>query len=416
MKHFLFLVLISLGAGPAFTQSRSPDPNYKLIAGDNHVKSKNTYLLSLFEADKAVNQLLKRDSLLAQLTRNKLKSLESSLANCKESLCLPATLKFTDEEIDLVSKRLLTLYKSGNALDLLIKNHLIPSGTYILYKNEKPENILIKAWEQDASTVNHIISVYAEGKKPNYPAIDSIGFNTTSKFYYTLMYDCSTVIKQTIGNTHLFFEPALQAALTYLEVNEREDASAYEPMASKANRAAFDRIKSIQPNKYPYSHILVPGAGPENLITPLSAEGMLRCRLAVIQYKAGKAPFIVVSGGNVHPFKTHFNEAYEMKRYLVDKLKIPANAIIIDPHARHTTTNLRNDARLIFRYGISFTKPGLIVTDKYQNDFIWTMAERCKQELNYIPYKLGRRISDTALEFYPLIESLQIDGDEPLDP
>jgi hypothetical protein len=33
-----------------------------------------------------------------------------------------------------------------------------------------------------------------------------------------------------------------------------------------------------------------------------------------------------------------------------------------------------------------------------------------------VPYKLGKRLSETALEFYPLISSLQIDADEPMDP
>jgi hypothetical protein len=77
---------------------------------------------------------------------------------------------------------------------------------------------------------------------------------------------------------------------------------------------------------------------------------------------------------------------------------------------------MRNDARLVFRYGMPFTKPGYIVTDKAQADFIMTMDGRCEKELKYVPYKLGKRISETEVEFYPLIESLQIDANEPLDP
>jgi hypothetical protein len=416
MKYLIFLILFLLATTQSFAQQAAPDPTYKMLSGGSYVKSKNAYLLTLFEQDKPVHTLLANDLILNKLSEAKLSALRSSLSNCKDALCLTRQLKFTTEDVKAVSKRLAELYKKGNALDLLARNHLIPSGTYILYKDASPEELLIKAWEQDASAVNYIIGVYAEGNKPNYPAIDSISFSTTNKSYYTLMYDCSKVINETVKDTHLFFEPALQAALTYLEVNEREDAAADEPMISTANKLAFDRIKSVKWSNYPYSHILVPGAGPEDLLTPLSAEGMLRCRLAAIEFQSGKAPFLVVSGGNVHPFKTKYNEAREMKRYLITKLHIPANAIFIDPHARHTTTNLRNDARLIFRYGIPFTKPGYIVTSKFQNDFIWTMAGRCQKELHYVPYKLGRRISDTALEFYPLPESLQIDADEPLDP
>lgn len=416
IKQILFPILIALAISPAFSQNKGANPTYRLIAGSSFVKSKNTYLLTLFEEDHATSTLLQNDSVMVQLTQRKLRAVAASLSECKAALCLPVVLKFTDQEIKAVSTRLSALYKPGNALGHLVQNHLIPSGTYILYDKNNPAELLVKAWEQDALAVNYIINVYAEGKKPNYPAIDSISFNTKEKSYFTLMYDCSTVVKETVKTSRLFFEPSLEAALTYLQINEREVAAADEPMISTVNKLAFERIKSIKWSQYPYSHILVPGAGPEDPATPLSGEGMLRCRLAALQYRAGKAPFIVVSGGNVHPFKTKYNEASEMKQYLINRLHIPANAILLEPHARHTTTNLRNDARLIFRYGIPFNKLGYIVTDKYQNDFILTMADRCKEELHYLPYKLGRRISDTELEFYPLVESLQIDADEPLDP
>jgi hypothetical protein len=416
MKAILISIFFSLAIGETFAQSLQPDPHYKLLTAGNWVKSKNYYLLTLLEQDKEVSALLKNDALLAKLTQAKVNALQTSLTNCKDALCLPEQLKFTNEDIQSVGARLTALYKNGNALDRLVKMHLIPSGTYILYKNSTPAELLVKAWEQDAAAVNYAIDVYAEGKKPNYPVIDSISFNTKAKAYYTLMYDCSTVVLADVKNTRLFFEPALQAALTYLEINERQDPANYEPMTATVNKAAFDRVKLIKWDKYPYSHILVPGAGPDNLTTPLSGEGMLRCRLAAAQYRAGKAPYVVVSGGNAHPFKTKNNEALEMKVYMMKTLHIPENAIIIEPHARHTTTNIRNDARLIFRYGIPFTKPGYIVTDKSQTDFIMTMDGRCEKELKYVPYKLGKRISETELEFYPLIESLQIDADEPLDP
>jgi hypothetical protein len=416
MMRVLLSFIFLLAVNASLAQTTGPDQKYKLISGSNYVQSKNAYLLTLFEQDKAANTLLRQDSVLSKLTQSKLAAVRSSLANCKDPMCLTDKLKFSAEEIKSVSARLSVRYKDGNALGLLVKNHLIPSGAYILYQSSKPKEMLVKAWEQDASAVNHIIEVYAEGKKPNYPAIDSISFPTKNKGYYSLMYDCSTVVLQEVNNSALFYKPSLQAALTYLEINEREDAAIDEPMSATENKAAFTRISSIDWKRYPYSHILVPGAGPENLTTPLSADGMLRCRLAAIQYRAGKAPLIVVSGGSVHPFKTKYNEAKEMKRYLIERLNIPENAVIIDPHARHTTTNIRNDARLVFRYGIPFTKPGYIVTSKFQTDFIMTMNVRCEKELKYVPYKLGKRISETELEFFPQLLALQIDADEPMDP
>jgi len=414
MKAALFslLVLLSLSC---LAQGNNASSNYKVISG-GWVKAKNCYLLTLLEYDKAANNMLKADAELSKLTDAKRRAVQASLTDCKDALCLPAQLKFTNEEIKTVSQRLKSLYRSGNALDLLVKTHLIPSGMYILYKDEAPVDLLVKAWEQDAGYINYTIGVYAEGKKPNYPQIDSISFDVKKKAYYTLMYDCSTEVLDAVKSKTLFFEPSLHAALTYLEINGRRNAADFEPMATTANKAAVDRVKLIKWASYPYSHILVPGAGPDDPNTALSGEGLLRCKAAARQYFAGKAPFVVVSGGAVHPFKTKYNEALEMKKYMIGVLHLPEHAVIIEPHARHTTTNLRNDARLIFRYGMPFNKPGLIVTDKYQNDFIVNMEKRCLKELNYVPYKLGKRLSETALEFYPIITSLQIDADEPMDP
>ncbi|MEI7999616.1 MAG: YdcF family protein, partial [Candidatus Omnitrophota bacterium] len=130
------------------------------------------------------------------------------------------------------------------------------------------------------------------------------------------------------------------------------------------------------------------------------------------------APFMVVSGGKAHPFKTKYCEAEEMKKYLVETMHIPANAIIMEPHARHTTTNMRNCARLLFRYGFPFKKPCITSTTKEQSYYITDkeMQDRCIEELGYSPYKNGKRLSDTEAEFYPLVSSLQIDFDEPMDP
>jgi hypothetical protein len=46
----------------------------------------------------------------------------------------------------------------------------------------------------------------------------------------------------------------------------------------------------------------------------------------------------------------------------MSRFGIPANAIIVDPHARHTTTKMRNAARLIYRYGMPFSAKALVTT------------------------------------------------------
>src|SRR5205807_6586463 len=120
----------------------------------------------------------------------------------------------------------------------------------------------------------------------------------------------------------------------------------------------------------------------------------------------------------VHPNQTPYCEAMEMKKSLIRDFGVPANAIIIEPHARHTTTNLRNAARLIYRDGIPFERKALVTTDSFQSATIESeaFAKRCEQELGYQPGKILKRVSAFDLELAPRMESLQINPMDPLDP
>ncbi len=420
-KQVLRLFIVSALLAPLFgsAQNNHPDPHYRLLSGDSYIQSKNYYLLTLFQQVAEVRSLLSADTALVNIGRRKLDSLQSALKTCeRDGACYVRCLSFTDAEISQVAERLKALYSPNNALGRLMRTHLIPSGCYVLYEDMPAVDMLVKAWTQDAEGVNFAIGVYAEGKKPHYPMIDSISFNTRERYYVMgLLYNAASVIALENTVKPSFFSVPLTAALRFLEMNERDQAADYEPMDKGENKAACDRIATMKWDAYKYSLILVPGAGPEEPTVALSAEGMLRCRLAAVQYKQGLAPFIVVSGGKVHPFKTKYCEAIEMKKYLVEKLHIPANAILIDPHARHTTTNMRNTVRMMYRYGIPFTKVALTCTTRGQSTMIEkTLIARCMKELNEAPYRIGNRLSETEVEFYPLVEALQIDPEEPMDP
>lgn len=392
-----------------------PDPAYKINASAGWVQTKNYYLLTLIEQDPAVCKLLANDPELASLSSEKAKAIDNTL-QCKDVQCFLDNDKLSEADIKLVSSRLKALYQPDNSLGHLVKNRLMPSGMYIIYRDLSPADLLVKAWEQDAAGVNYVIDVYAGGQKPNYPQIDSISFNVKSKRYPTLLYDAAGVLAEDVKTTKLFFEPPMRAALLYLEINGRHDPANYEPMQTKANKAAADQIKITKWGAYPYSMILVPGAGAEDLLTNITPEGMIRCRLAAQQYFKHAAPFIMVSGGAVHPYKTKYCEAEEMKKFLMQTLHVPESAILIEPHARHTTTNMRNGARIMFRYGMPMNKPAVVITDRSQTNGIINMAARCIKELKYVPYKLGNHISETEIEFYPLVDALQINPYEPLDP
>lgn len=402
---------------PAKAQ-KFPVQQYKLLRSVDQVQSKNYYLLTLFEQDVNTRSLLAQDAALKKILTSKQDSLQQSLTRCQNLVaCYTNILKFNAAEIKIVSNSLRRLYKDNNALGNLVKKHLRPSGTYVLFDSLSAADLLVRAWEQDAMGINFTIGVYAEGAKANYPNIDSISFDVQQWFYRTFIHTAAYVIAGETKEADLFFAIPKSAALRFLEVNGRMQAGDFEPMEESANREAFLEVSKINWSRYPYSVILIPGAGPNDAVTALSGEAMLRLRLGVLQYKKGMAPFIVVSGGNVHPYKTKYNEAYEMKKFLVNALGVPENAVIIDPHARHTTTNLRNCVRLMYRYGMPFDKPGLISTSRGQSFMISNLlVARCLKELDMTPFRPGKRLSETEVEFYPLIEALHIDPTEPMDP
>lgn len=278
--------------------------------------------------------------------------------------------------------------------------------------------MLSRAWNDAANGVNYVIDVYGMGKAPRYPAIDSISHDPASGSYGRLLHVIAVVLADDMESLDLCFSPSLQFALHLMEANWRDEAGRFEPMHLGENAAAFRRIPGIDWPGYPYTVIVVPGAGNDRPGVPLSPGSRLRNELAARRYHAGQAPLIIVSGGFVHPNQTPYAEAIEMKRSLMKDFGIPEEAILIDPHARHTTTNIRNAARLMYRYGVPTDRPGLITTDIYQSRAIASpaFAERCSRELGYQPHELLRRISPSDLEFLPMIESLHADAIEPLDP
>jgi len=215
----------------------------------------------------------------------------------------------------------------------------------------------------------------------------------------------------------LFFEPTLNFALKLLAANRRDEAGRYEPLEAGENKASLQGLQNIKWNDYPYSFILVLGSGPGDSAR-LSPIGAKRADQAAQLFLEHKAPLIIFSGGHVHPMQTPFCEAIEMKKYVMEKFKIPEQSILIEPHARHTTTNFRNAARLVFRYGIPAERKAL-VTSSADHIAITTKEGfriRCATELGYFPMEFITRISPVAAEFKPAIASLFFDVNDPLDP
>lgn len=383
------------------------------------IQDKNFYLLSVIENTPKVSAALSADRDLQEIGAERREYLNLALRSCKgNAICTMRSLLWTEEEIRIVSFALERLYRENAVFREMVDHDLRPSGAYVLYQNKSGDELLAAAWEICARGTNNVIAVYGQGALPRYPLIDSISFDVSSQEFQQKI----TALAQRLGaepaDSELFFSSSLKAALELLAMNRRDEAGREEPMETGGNVAAIKTIPRVDWSRYPYSVIVVPGAGPSDPNTALSESGRARTKLAAEAYHAGKAPFILVSGGYVHPSQTRFAEALEMKKALLADYHVPEAAILIDPHARHTTTNLRNAVREIYRYSIPMEKAVLVISDKGQIDGIASQAfaYRCLKEMGYLPYKITDRPSETSVVFLPNIESLQQDPLDPLDP
>jgi hypothetical protein len=382
------------------------------------IVDKNFYLFSALGRSAAAQQAVAADPEIVRVVAARRELIDGAERRCKgDVVCQLQAIAWTDEEILDVSLALQQLGDSDPAVKAVVDTDLRPAMVYPLLSKLSSGQMLARAWEICAHGLNNIVAVYGEGAAPRYPEIDSISFDMKSD---EAKQRVAATITAEIGPdaaAHPFYALTLATALTLLNLNHRDEAGRHEPMEDGVNKAAVAAIATTAWQKYPYTVIVVPGAGPEDRQTALSRGGLARITLAAQAYRNHEAPFILVSGGYVHPSQTKFSEAIEMKRALIADLHVPEAAILVDPHARHTTTNMRNAVREMFRYGIPTDKPGLVVSNAGQVRSILTdQLPRCERELGYAPYQVVSKNGDTAGAFLPLIDSLEEDPADPLDP
>ena len=388
------------------------DSAYKLRLR-NAVQDKNFYLLSLFQQNPDVRKVLRESKVLRKVSNEKFQALRMA-ANCKDVACFDRLLRFSDPIIEMVATEFKALSKRPEFKKLVMKD-LRPSGVFIKYSSQTDSGMLIAAWKDAANGMNRLLRVYGLGKAPLYKNIDRVSFDVSSEEYRTLLKTKLAEIK--FSRDSLFFEPTLNFALKLLEANRRDEAGRYEPLEEGENKASFQNLKNIRWNDYPYSFILVLGSGPQDSAR-MSRTGIKRADQAAQLFLEHKAPLLILSGGHVHPMQTPFNEAIEMKKYVMEKFKIPEKSIMIDPYARHTTTNFRNAARLVFRYGIPTDLKALVTSS--EDHIALTTKDgfriRCTTELGYFPMEFITQVSPHTAEFKPSVASLFFDVNDPLDP
>jgi hypothetical protein len=418
------LLLVGFVTGPTVLTAKAPEATTDVprtpLDFRTPIQDKNFYLLSLLESTAGVAKVLANDPELAALAKRKLSAEDHCGAS--PTTCVDAA-SFSPEEVARVNGRLLAALQTEPAVKGKIIISMRKSGLFELYASDTDSELLSKAWSDAARGVNRILGVYGRGEAPRYPKIDSASFNIQSSAGKLVLGGFASRMaaigaSPVLTGDELWFQPSLKLALLLLAVNKRDEAGRYEPLEKGVNAEALARMSRIQWDKYPYSVIVVPGLGPEEGGVALASGGFRRIELAAKNYGKSLAPFILVTGGNVHPSQTPFCEAMEMKKAFIRELGIPADSILVEPQARHTTTNLRNASRLLYRYGFPLDVPALVTTDEAQTSDIRSaeFAMRNEEELGYLPFRHLKPISMTDTAFQIEIDSLQADSSDPLDP
>ena len=164
-RIYLFVIGMCLLVFPAQAQIQR---DYKIVA-PHTIESKNYYFTSLLQHFADADSLIRTSSALTQMAQDKQQRLEKA-ETTEERI---AAMKFSEEEMTEAADALAGLYKPNNALGRILSRHIIPSGCYQQYK-EIGADLVRRIWRQDAEGMNYAIDVYADARKPNYPAIDSI--------------------------------------------------------------------------------------------------------------------------------------------------------------------------------------------------------------------------------------------------
>ncbi len=394
---------------------------YEPLTWASDVSGKNFPLFAILTADPVAHRALSEAPALRTMLDARRTALAEAVATCATSApCHVAALRLGSDDIAGAKEALSAAVKSG-ALSASIER-MRGSGMFARDEALDDEAFVARAWERAAEGLNRILGVYGLGEQPRYPAIDAISHDATAQNYGQLLHAATGLMEEQAKAWDLFFQPSLAFAMRLLEINYRDEAARHEPMHAGENAAAYRRIPTIAWSNYPYTVALVPGAGLSDQMErenhALSPMGRQIIEIAARRYHDRKVAIIIVSGGYVHPKHSRFAEAIEMKRALMRDFGVPEDAILVDPHARHTTTNVRNAARLVFRYGIPAERPALITTQQYHLDSIASAAfdERNERELGYRPYVSTRRLSRFEVEWLPNVMSLHADPLDPLDP
>jgi hypothetical protein len=410
------------GGNTAFTLSEF-NKNYVFLESNSKVKDLNFYWTTLVENTTEISSAIENDEDLSAY----LETAKQRLNNIANQDNVTATqfanaLKFSDNERVFISTSIKKVVEDNASTFISFSNaHIGPSGAFNKFGEvmnvDRFHQLIV---EEMLLGINQIIDTYVEGVDPLYPIIDSVSYDVNSAQYKLLLKNLVADLNTNVNDQRLFYEPFLKFALGVLQLNDRDEAGRYFPIQNGENSAAYQYLQSLNWADFDYSVIVVLGDSPNSSgdLPNISIGGMERADHGVTLYNQGKAPLIAFCGGHLMPVHTIYSEAIEMKKYVMETYNIPENRILVDPHSRHTTTNLRNIGRQFFRYGIPTDKKAIVSSSSSHSGYVASSGflTRCQNEMGHIPLTLYERLSDFDLEFTPLIEVLHLDSSDPLDP
>ncbi len=395
----LSLAALSLNPGTAAAQ----DPAGYTAPFADTLESRVLPLFAMMRTTPGWAQAMRGDPALVKLAVERAARMPED--TCKPSpRCLADAWIWTEADIALVKAR----------LRLILRDRALFAAHAALPDAE----LVVTAWVEAAAAVNRLIAIYAMGAAPRYPKIDAAIFGAAAPEYAAVLSAHGVATRAQARTDDLFFDPSVRYATGLLRMNERTDAGSYRPLLGGENAGTVRAIMGTDWKAQPYTALLVFGHGPEDAQSHTGVMGHIRLSIAADLFKRGLAPFIIVSGGNVHPNRTPFNEAVEMKRLLIADHGVPADRILIEPHARHTTTNMRNCARLLLAAGFPTDRPALIVSDHRTIQYIGgsELAQRNLREMGIQPGLVAPGPDQFTLRFTPDAAAFHVEAEDPLDP
>ncbi len=386
---------------PAFPwDAHGFDARYQPPAARDPLGARLFPLFTILAGDPSLRAALAADASLARASAAARAGLTAAAACSGEGACVSAALALDPAAAASSRERLFA--GLGAAGSPLVSAHMLPSGAFMRWAvipGESPEALVGSAYDDEIEHSAELAAGYVFGLPPERlaPLVEAVATSSPSDA--------------------LWFEPLEALAIAGLRAEGRDEAVRYEPIDQGENAAALARVARIEWSAWRFGAIVVPGQGPEDPDTVLSPLGRQRCDVAVKRWQARLAPFLIPSGGHVHPDRTRYAEAIEMKRYLMAQYDVPEDAILVDPYARHTTTNVRNTTRMLLDAGMPPDTPVLVTSDIGQSFYIAALLKpRCERELGYVPWRGGAALGRTDSCLRPTPDVLYLDASDPLDP